>query len=110
MESIVRSVLSYPSNPAVIITASFSLINNIRIGIDAHLSVAVYYDVPVCHILVPSAHPDGILSRQSGISSPIEIVTCLMGFSMRNSLLSIINKHPEMRRSKVLIIHFEFCC
>ncbi|KIJ53799.1 hypothetical protein M422DRAFT_25566 [Sphaerobolus stellatus SS14] len=69
MESIIRSMLSYPSHPAIIMTASFSLRGNtLETGIDGHLAVAQYYDVPVSRI------------------------------SMRNAFLPIIHKHPEMRK------------
>ncbi|KZV99952.1 hypothetical protein EXIGLDRAFT_831031 [Exidia glandulosa HHB12029] len=47
MESILRNVLSFPSKPAVILTASFSLMDKIQMGADGHLPVAQYYDVPV---------------------------------------------------------------
>ncbi|KAF8585625.1 hypothetical protein K439DRAFT_1652874 [Ramaria rubella] len=50
VESILRSVLSYPSQPAVVITASFSLMDKIEMGNDAHLPVAQYYDVPVINM------------------------------------------------------------
>ncbi|KIJ37102.1 hypothetical protein M422DRAFT_33956 [Sphaerobolus stellatus SS14] len=66
MESIIRSMLSYHSQPAVIMTASFSLMGGLEMGIDGHLAIAQYYDVPV--------------------------------ISMRNALLPIIHKHPEMRK------------
>lgn len=47
MESILRALLSYPNMPAVILTASFSLMGKIRMGEDVHLPVAQYYDTPV---------------------------------------------------------------
>jgi hypothetical protein len=50
IESILRSVLSYPSRPAVVMTASFSLMDKIEMGVDAHLPVAQYYDVPESRI------------------------------------------------------------
>lgn len=50
VESIFRSVLSYPSQPAVIMAASFSLMDKIEMGVDAHLPVAQYYDVPESYI------------------------------------------------------------
>lgn len=63
MESILRAVLSYPSKPAVVLTASFSLMGRIDMGADGHLPVAQYYDVPVInirHALFPiiQQHPD----------------------------------------------------
>ena len=50
VESILRSILSYPSQPAVVMTASFSLHEKIQMGNDAHLPVAQYYDVPASRL------------------------------------------------------------
>lgn len=52
MEAILRHILALPSQPAVILTASFSLMpsNKIAMGGDVHLPVAQYYDVPVINL------------------------------------------------------------
>ncbi|KZW00366.1 hypothetical protein EXIGLDRAFT_156457 [Exidia glandulosa HHB12029] len=56
IESILRAVLSYPSKPAIIFVAWFSLMDRLDIGADIHVPVAQYYDVPyinVRHALLP---------------------------------------------------------
>lgn len=50
IESILRTVLSFPSKPAIVMTASFSLMGKMTMGADGHLPVAQYYDVPVISI------------------------------------------------------------
>lgn len=50
IESILRAVLSYPSKPAIIFVAWFSLMDRLDIGADIHVPVAQYYDVPVSRI------------------------------------------------------------
>ncbi|EJD40558.1 hypothetical protein AURDEDRAFT_115833 [Auricularia subglabra TFB-10046 SS5] len=65
IESILRATLDYPKKPAVIVTASFSLMGKMAMGGDAHLSVAQYYDVPVVnlrHALLPiiQKRPDAV--------------------------------------------------
>lgn len=47
-ETLVRAVLNYPSQPAIIFAESFSLtLPRLQAGADAHLGVAQYYDLPV---------------------------------------------------------------
>ncbi|KAH7097130.1 hypothetical protein BKA62DRAFT_717387 [Auriculariales sp. MPI-PUGE-AT-0066] len=56
LESMLRAILMYPNKPAVLMLASFSLMGQLKMGGDAHLSVAQYYDVPVLnlrHALLP---------------------------------------------------------
>ncbi|EJD40553.1 hypothetical protein AURDEDRAFT_69865 [Auricularia subglabra TFB-10046 SS5] len=65
LESILRAVLEYPRKPAVVLTASFSLMGRMAMGNDVHLSVAQYYDVPVInirHALLPiiQKNPDAV--------------------------------------------------
>ena len=45
-ETLLRSVLAYPSKPAVIILQTFKLDGIIATGGDSQLSLAEYYDVP----------------------------------------------------------------
>lgn len=47
VESILRAILAWPRKPAVILTASFSLMGKLAMGNDVHLPVAQFYDVPV---------------------------------------------------------------
>ena len=67
VESILRSILSYTSQPAVIMTASFSLMDKIQMGNDAHLPVAQYYDVPV-------GRPSRLCPRLFTNASPLQVI------------------------------------
>jgi hypothetical protein len=96
-------VLSYDTQPAIIMTASFSLMDKIETGVDAHLPVAQYYDVPgsrplVCLKFVLTPPPFcRLLSMLLLLENEIGLTKCT--HSMRNSLLPIINQHPEMMKS-----------
>ncbi|KZV88441.1 hypothetical protein EXIGLDRAFT_839230 [Exidia glandulosa HHB12029] len=50
VESLLRAILMWPRKPAVILTASFSLMGKMAMGNDVHLPVAQYYDVPVINL------------------------------------------------------------
>ena len=48
IETLVRAILNYPSQPAIIFAESFSLtLPALQAGADAHLGVAQYYNLPV---------------------------------------------------------------
>lgn len=45
-ETLLRSVLAYPSKPAVIVLQTFKMDGILATGGDSQLSLAEYYDVP----------------------------------------------------------------